>query len=213
MANEESIAKALLEINAVGFPKEPITFKSGILSPVYIDNRKLIFYPESWKIVINGLSDLLKKEADDTEVVAGVETAGIPHSSVLGLTQKIPSVFIRKTAKDHGTKKMVEGGEVKGKKVLLLEDHVSTALSSLHGVKVLKEEGASIDLCFSITSYGWTEALEGFAKEGVRLLTLCPFPLILDVAFSQKVFNRKQKKLIEEWISDPHGWGKKHGYE
>lgn len=206
MIESKDLAKALLDIKAVGFPKVPIRFKSGILSPVYIDNRKLIFHPKQWKVVVEGLAELLQQQVPDIEVIAGVETAGIPHASVLAFTQSLPSVFIRKEVKDHGTKKMIEGGEVKNKKVLLLEDHVSTAGSSLHGVKVLKAEGAIVDTCFSITSYGWNEAIEGFAQEGVKLSTLCPFPVILETALAQKIFDQQEKELIEDWMTDPHGW-------
>src|SRR5689334_20369405 len=121
MNYERQIAKTLLDIKAVGFALEkPITFKSGIISPVYVDNRRFPFFPKQWKEVIKGFAALSEAKKLQFDVIAGIETAGIPHSAALGFFLQKPSVFVRKAAKDHGTKKMIEGGDVKGKKVLLI---------------------------------------------------------------------------------------------
>ena len=104
-----NVAKALVEIGAVGFvPNNPITFKSGILSPIYIDNRKFPFYPSQWKVVLDGFASKIEEKNIRCEVLAGIETAGIPHSAALGSKMMVPSIFVRKAAKDHGTKKMVD---------------------------------------------------------------------------------------------------------
>src|SRR5690242_11535426 len=91
------VAAALIEIGAVGFtPLQPVKFKSGLLSPLYVDNRRLPFYPEPWRLVINGLDRLIQDRGIAPEVLAGVETAGIPHSAALAYQMKKPSVFVRK---------------------------------------------------------------------------------------------------------------------
>jgi len=61
MIGEAEIAEELLNIGAVGFkPAQPLTFKSGIKSPVYVDNRRFPFYPEPWKKVIKGFGELIR---------------------------------------------------------------------------------------------------------------------------------------------------------
>ena len=180
---ETQVAKALLKIGAVKFdPKNPITFKSGIKSPVYVDNRKLPFHPAEWKIVLDGFKDVIEKNKINFDIVAGVEAAGIPHSAALGYAMQMPSVFIRKQAKDHGTKKLVEGGEVSGKKVIMLEDLVSTGISSLTAVGALRAEGAIVENCLVIVSYGFEESKKAFADAKVNLLSLTSFPIILKTA-------------------------------
>lgn len=207
MNTAQVIARALLDIKAVGFkPNDPIRFKSGLLSPVYVDNRTFPFHPEHWRKVIDGFVELVASKKIEFDVVAGIETAGIPHSATLGFVMKKPSVFIRKAAKDHGTKKMVEGGDVMGKKVLLIEDHVTTGGSSLHGVRELKNAGAIVTDCLAITSYEFAEADKQFADEGVRLHTLTNFTEILKQAVAEAVINDKEAETVKAWLADPKGW-------
>jgi orotate phosphoribosyltransferase len=204
------VAKALLSIKAVGFVvDDPITFKSGILSPVYIDNRRLPFHSESWRVIIKGFEQLIEKENLTFDVIAGIETAGIPHSAALGYSLEMPSVFVRKTTKDHGTKKMIEGGEVIGKRVLLLEDHVTTGGSSLAGVQALRDAGAIVADCIAITSYGFNTAVQNFLKEKVSLHTLTSFEHILPLAVELNRITKSEQEEIETWLNEPGSWAKK----
>lgn len=202
MSTEQKIAQALLRIGAVSFiTSDPITFKSGIKSPVYVDNRKFPFHPKEWGEVINGFADIIKKENLKIDVIAGVEAAGIPHSSGLGFFLKVPSVFVRKQIKDHGTKKLVEGGDVSSKHVLLVEDVVSAGHSSLAGVAALRAESAVVTDCLVILSYGFSEAKEGFEKAKVHLHTLTSFPVILEEAKKQGILKGDELKIVEDWVS------------
>ncbi len=80
------IAQAILEIGAAGFcARAPITFKSGIVSPVYCDNRRFPYWPVQWRQVIEGFAAAMEREAIACEVIAGVEAAGIPHSAARGV--------------------------------------------------------------------------------------------------------------------------------
>lgn len=201
MDTAKKIAQAILKIDTLRFlSNNPITFKSGIKSPVYIDNRKFPFYPIEWREVIEGFAEIIKKENLNVDVIAGVESAGIPHSAALGFFLKIPSVFVRKQSKDHGTKKMVEGGEVSGKRVLLIEDVVSAGRSSLAAIQTLRTEGAIVEHCLVILSYGFSEAKEGFQKANVRLHTLSSVPVILEEAKKQKILEGDAVTIVEKWM-------------
>lgn len=204
---QREIAQILLKINAVGFvPDNPIMFKSGIKSPVYVDNRKLPFYPKEWEKVILGFEALTKEKSLQFDIIAGIESAGIPHSAALGFLMKKPSVFVRKKIKEHGTKKLIEGGDVNGKQVLLIEDLVTTGSSSLAGVEALREGGAKVINCLIITSYEFPEAKKAFAEAGVKLHALTSFPIILKEAMSLGLIKEKEEQAIKDFLADPHHW-------
>ncbi len=213
ISTPQAVAEALLSIDAVGFtPQKPITFKSGILSPVYVDNRRLPYFPRQWSIVIEGFKALLKEKDLHFDVVAGVAVGGVPHSATLGYLLGVPSVFIRKEAKEHGKQKRVEGGEVANKRVLLIEDLVTSGGSSLNAVQALREEGAVVTDLVSIVSYGFPEATENFAHAEMRLHTLTSFKLILEHSLSQARFSPDEASLIQDWFKDPYQWGKRNGF-
>jgi orotate phosphoribosyltransferase len=206
------VAGALLDIEAVGFvPDAPIRFKSGILSPIYIDNRRLPFHPQQWHIVIEGFRVLVERETLSYDGIAGVAVGGVPHSSALAYILSCPSVFIRKEAKEHGTKKLVEGGDVTGKRMLLIEDLVTTGGSSLNAVSALHDEGALVEDVGAIVSYGFDEAKTSFDAACVRLHTLTDFQTIVQVARERKLLLPDALTVVEDWFHDPHGWAARQG--
>jgi orotate phosphoribosyltransferase len=81
----------------------------------------------------------------------------------------------------------------------------------LAGVEALRGEGALVEDCLSIVSYGLAEAEEAFEAAGVRLYPLTSFDVILREALQSGRLNRKAAEIVEGWMRDPHGWAKRHG--
>jgi orotate phosphoribosyltransferase len=205
------VARALLEIEAVGFsPHAPVTFKSGIVSPVYVDSRRLPYHPVQWRLVVEAFKALAERLAFD--VIAGVAVGGIPHSSALAYLMYKPSVFVRSEAKEHGKKKLVEGGDVNNKHVLLVEDVVTTGGSSLQTVASLREAGAMTEHMLAIVSYEFAESKEAFATADVKLHTLTNFSVITQAALDMGKFSNEEMNIINDWFHDPHGWAARHGF-
>jgi orotate phosphoribosyltransferase len=203
-ARRREIAEALLEIGGVGFRvAEPITFKS--------DNRRFPFWPAQWAKVIAGFAGVIAEDGIAVDVVGGVEAAGIPHSAALGFAMKLPSVFIRKEAKEHGTKKRVEGGDVRGLRVVLVEDLVTTGMSSLAAIDALRAEGAVVTDCLAIISYGFAEAVEAFAQAGVKLHAVTDFAAVLAVAEERGVLDAEGAAVVQDWLGDARGWAGRRG--
>jgi len=208
------IAAALLDIGAVGFcPREPVTFKSGIQSPVYCDNRMFPFWPQQWSKVIAGFQDVIARDGVELDVIGGVEAAGIPHSAALGFAMQKPSIFIRKEAKAHGAKKRVEGGDVAGRRVVLAEDLITTGSSSLSAISALRAEGAVVSDCLCIIRYGFAEATEQFTAACVRLHTLTTFDEVLRMARERGVLDAAGAASVEDWLREPHGWASRQGLD
>ena len=199
-----AVARALLEARTVELrPDEPVTFKSGLRSPVYVDNRRLIFQPRSWRAIIDGFAAALPR---GKPVIAGVEAAGIPHSSVLAYSAGLPSVFVRKEAKGHGLGRRVEGGDVSGRRTILIEDLVTTGGSSRSGIEALRDAGAEVADCFAIITYGFPESLEAFDAAGVNLTALTTFETVVSEALATGIIDEQAASLVRSWLADPHAW-------
>lgn len=204
---KQSSAKALLDIGAIGFsPAAPITFKSGILSPVYVDNRQLISQPAAWHVIIEGFKSLIESRGLQFDLIAGVAVGGVPHSSALAYSLNAPSVFIRKQTKGHGTGKRVEGGAVDGRRVLLVEDLITTGGSSLSAVDALRESGARVADALAIISYGFSEAEAAFERADIALHTLTNLETLLELVAERQLLNARQLALIRRWFADPYAW-------
>jgi orotate phosphoribosyltransferase len=147
------------------------------------------------------------------EIVAGVEAAGIPHSAALGFAMQRPSIFVRKEAKGHGTKKRVEGGDVLGRRVVLVEDLVTTGSSSMAAMEALRDEGAIVTDCLAIISYNFPEAVELFAQKGIRLHAVTTFEAVLQVALERGMIDATGAEIVQDWLRDPRGWAARRGLE
>ena len=208
----QQIAADLAQIGAVKFtPNAPIRFKSGILSPVYVDNRIIPYHYATWEKVIAQFIHVAKHNCEPFDVIAGIATGGIPHSAVLAYQLKKQSVYVRKEEKEHGLKNRVEGGDVSQKQVLLVEDMITTGGSSLSGVTALRESGAMVNECVAIVSYNFPEAKTAFSEAKMTLHTLTTFPVILSEAQELGLVDDKTAHLVTDWLSDPHGWAKRQG--
>lgn len=208
--NEEiavNVSTVLLTTGAVVFtPQSPVTFKSGIKSPVYVDNRIVPFYPDRWQVIIDSFKQTIADANLQFNVIAGIETSGIPHSAALAYDLKIPSIYVRKANKEHGQQNRIEGGRIEGQHVLLVEDMVTTGGSSLDGVKALREEGATVTDCLAITTYGLHEATDAFAEANVTLHSMTDFPMIWRTAQHKITLTLPILRAVEAWLQDPHGW-------
>ena len=206
------VARALVAVGGVVFrPDDPVTFKSGILSPVYCDNRRLPFWPQQWRVVMEGFQQMVRERSLVFDVAGGIEAAGIPHSAAFAYAESRPSIFIRKAAKEHGTKRRVEGGDVSGKTVLLIEDLVTTGGSSLSGVDALRAEGATVRDCAAIITYGFAVTDKQFEAAGVTLHALTTFDEVLEAALSAGSIDDDGALVVRDWLGDPHGWAARRG--
>jgi orotate phosphoribosyltransferase len=137
------------------------TFKlrSGQVSNEYFDKYLFESQPEVLREIAEGLRSRIPP---GTEVLAGLEMGGIPVATALSLVSGLPVVFVRKKAKDYGTCKVAEGPEVKGRKVLVIEDVVTMGGAVIEGVRALRERGAVIDtvLCVIDRESGGAETLK-----------------------------------------------------
>ena len=173
---EQKIAKALLEIGAVFLrPDEPFTWASGIKSPIYCDNRLILTAPDVRDEVENALAQTIKTHYADVEVLMGTATAGIAHAAIAASIMGLPMGYVRGGSKDHGRQNRIEGRLQAGQKVVVVEDLISTAGSSIEAVEALREAGADVLGIASIFTYGMQRGVDNLAKAGVKNVSLSNF--------------------------------------
>src|SRR5919198_573000 len=147
----EITARMLLEVKAVLFYEaKPFIFTSGWASPVYIDCRKLIFYPRIRRQLVDFAAATLARDVgfEQFDVVAGGETAGIPYAAWIADRLALPMQYVRKKPKGFGRNAQIEGDIREGARTLLVEDLTTDGRSKVNFCKALRQAGAIVDHVF-----------------------------------------------------------------
>ena len=198
------VAKNLLKIKAVFLkPNEPFTWASGIKSPIYCDNRLTLSYPETRKVVENGLAEIIKKYYPTCEVIMGTSTAGIAHAAYVSDILDMPMGYVRGGAKDHGRGNQIEGVVPVGKDVVVIEDLISTAGSSIEVVDVLREAGANVLGIASIFTYGLQKGLDRLEKANVINHSLSNFETLVKIAAEEKYISESDIAKVLKFQKNP----------
>ena len=198
------VAKNLLKIKAVFLkPNDPFTWASGIKSPIYCDNRLTLSYPDVRKVVENGLAETIKKYYPDVEVIEGTSTAGIAHAAMVSEILNLPMGYVRGGAKDHGRGNQIEGIVPQGKKVVVVEDLISTAGSSLEVVDVLKEAGAIVLGIVSIFTYNLEKGIKRLAEANVINHSLSNFETLVEVAAEENYISKEDINKVLKFQKNP----------
>ncbi|WP_239745247.1 orotate phosphoribosyltransferase [Mammaliicoccus sp. F-M27] len=196
----QNIAQSLLEIKAVTLsPENPYTWSSGIKSPIYCDNRVTLAYPEIRETIYKELIELIKEYAQDVEIISGTATAGIPHAAFIADQLGLPMSYVRSKSKGHGKGNQIEGAVSKGKKVVVIEDLISTGGSSINAVEALVEDGAEVVGVFAIFTYGIKKAEEAFKSIDVPFYTLSNYDELISVAEKEGYIQNKDIKTLKAW--------------
>lgn len=168
MANRSQLAKQIKDCAQLS---GTFTLRSGATSDTYFDKYLFESDPVLLKQIAEAMADLLPPE---TEVLAGLEMGGIPVVSVLSQVTGLPAAFIRKEPKTYGTCKFAEGVDLTGRKVVLVEDVVSSGGAILDALKKLRSSNIEpvCAVCVIDRQTGGTEALQNENLELRSVLTM-----------------------------------------
>jgi orotate phosphoribosyltransferase len=200
----QEVAKNLLKIKAVFLkPNDPFTWASGIKSPIYCDNRLTLSYPEVREVVEEGLKATIEKYYPDVEVIEGTSTAGIAHAAIVAEKMKLPMGYVRSGHKDHGRGNQIEGVSPKGKKVVVVEDLISTGGSSLEVVDILREEGADVLGIVSIFTYGLAKGIQRLKDDNCENHSLSNFETLVDIAAKEEYISHEDIEKLLKFQKNP----------
>ena len=207
---DRKLASALMDIGAVLLrPENPFVWASGWHSPVYCDNRRILSDPALRKLVASRLAEVAKTEFPDAQIVAGVATGAIAHGVLVADLLEKPFVYVRSKPKDHGTGSQIEGVLPKNSKVVVIEDLISTGMSSLAAVKALQDAGAEVLGMVAIFTYGFDVATEKFKDKNLKLVTLSNYNVLIDLALEREKIKTSELEKLNEWRKSPSTWNVK----
>ncbi len=205
------VAEHLLDVQAVRFaPDEPFTLASGLLAPVYCDNRLLLSSPAARRSVRDGFVRVWKEEGLEADVITGTATAGIPHAAWLADILEMPMAYARAQSKAHGRQCRIEGGDIAGRTTIVVEDAISTGGSSCAVVETLRDAGAEVRAVFAIYSHGFAAARQNFDKIRVPLYVLTGLDVLLAAAEEREMLSGAAVREILDWRADPKDWSIRH---
>ncbi|MEO5945822.1 MAG: orotate phosphoribosyltransferase [Chitinophagaceae bacterium] len=207
MTDAKAVAEKLLQINAVKLsPEHPFTWASGWKSPIYCDNRKVLSFPYIRDFIKSEMCNVVFEKFPDAELLAGVATAGIAWGAMGADQLKLPYIYVRPKPKEHGLGNQIEGYYEKGKKVVVIEDLVSTGKSSLQVVDVLKQEGIEVIGMVCIFTYGFAVATEAFNTASLPFQSLTDYSTLIELAIEKGMVKPEQESVLLKWRDDPANW-------
>ena len=197
----------LLQINAIKLnTKTPFTWASGIKSPIYCDNRLILSNIEIRDYIANQMANIISKSFSDNYIIAGVATGAIAIGALVAERLKKPYIYVRPKPKGHGLKNQIEGSLPSGSNVIVIEDLISTGMSSLNAVNAIKGESSSVNAMLSIFSYSFDFAIDRFKSEKINLISLADYNILVEIVKEQKIISHDEIEKLQRWREDPEDW-------
>jgi len=193
-----TIAEALFKIGALRFGE--FTLASGRTSSYYLDLRMIPSFPEVYALAVDAYKDMAERiGVSRFDIVAGVATAGIAFSSPLAFLLKKPMVYVRKEKKGHGLGKAVEGAISPGKRVLVIDDLVTSGGSVISAIEPLRKVG-----CVVSDAAVLVDRLEGgksnLAAAGVRLSAFVEITELVEILRGDGKMTKKDLEAVTRQV-------------
>lgn len=206
---EQQVAEFLLQIKAIKLqPNNPFTWASGWKSPIYCDNRVTLSHPTIRTYIRQQLSSAIQEMFGSVGCIAGVATAGIPQGALVAQELGLPFIYVRAKPKEHGTGNLIEGEISPGKRVVVIEDLISTGKSSLQAVEALREAGYTVAGLAAIFSYGFDVAAENFKNAKCPYFTLSNYNALIKYAEANQYITAGDVEMLKQWRQEPSTWGR-----
>jgi orotate phosphoribosyltransferase len=200
-------AELLVQINAIKLkPENPFTWASGWKSPIYCDNRIVLSHPSVRKQLSKAMAEQIKELYPQVEVIAGVATGAIGIGMLVAQELDLPFVYVRPEAKSHGRKNQIEGQLDQNKKVVIVEDLISTGKSSLKAADALREANANLLGMIAIFTYGFSAADDNFKAQQLSLHTLSDYDHLIEQAIASKYIDANHLQTLKQWRLSPGTW-------
>jgi orotate phosphoribosyltransferase len=205
---EQQVAEFLLQIKAIKLqPNNPFTWASGWKSPIYCDNRITLSHPTARTYIRQQLTKLIQEKFGAVGCIAGVATAGIPQGVLVAQELGLPFIYVRSKPKEHGRGNMIEGDVMSGKRVVVIEDLISTGKSSLQAVDALRDAGYDVAGLAAIFTYQFDIATDNFNEAKCPFVTLSNYSALIKYAEQNNYITHDDTVVLRQWRENPSAWG------
>ena len=198
-------ARALLDAGAFLIrPNEPFRLTSGLLAPIYINCRLILGHARARADIADALAaDVAERDA---HIVAGGVTAGVPFATLVADRLALPLTYVRPQPKSHGTGGQIEGAEVAGRKIVLVEDLITSATSIVLFTNALRAAGATVDHASVVFARMTDAARPALDELGLSLNVLCDMETLLAMAQEEGVASAAAIAEVRAYLKDAEGW-------
>ena len=202
-----NVAECLLQIKAIELNRhQPFKWASGWQSPIYCDNRKTLSYPKVRTFIRQKFAETIQENFGQVDVITGVATGRIAHAALVAQELELPLIYVRSSSKGHGLQNLIEGAVEEGQRVVVIEDLISTGMSSLKAVEALRERGCYVTGMVAIFTYDFPIAKENFRNYKCPLYTLSDYNHLIQVAVEEGYINQEDILSLKSWREDPAKW-------
>lgn len=204
---DRQLAEKLLKISAIKLqPDIPFVWGSGWNSPIYNDNRRILSYPDVRNYVKVEIAKIILEHFADADVVASVSTGAIAIGSIIADTLGLSFVFLRDTPKDHGLENLIEGNLRPGKKVVMIDDTVSTGASSIRASEIITQAGCTPLGGVAVFNYEFPAGIKRLRDHNIEIVSLSNYSVMLEAALDLDYISAADIDTLKEWRKDPANW-------
>lgn len=196
-ANLASLADGLLDAGCIKFGE--FTLKSGLISPIYIDLRRIISHPPLLAQVAQAYLPVISTLKFSR--IAGLPYAAIPIATAISLAGNYPMIYPRKEVKAYGTKAEIEGDYRPGETVVLIDDLATTGGSKFEAIEKLTGAGLIIkDVVVLVDRQ--SGAKESLAEAGYSMHAVLTINQLLDYWEAREKVERDKIEATRDFLED-----------
>ncbi|MEM2478348.1 MAG: orotate phosphoribosyltransferase [Thermoproteota archaeon] len=197
-----SLAELVKDIYlAGGFKIGEFKLTSGGLSPYYVDLRILISRPRLFERLVDSYIGKIRSIGEDFDIVAGVETAGIPIATLISYKTGIPMVYARGTERGHGTGKMVEGELREGSRVVIVDDVLTTGRSIDNAARTIRNAGGKVAYALVFLDR-LQNGVKKLRESGITVYSVTDIKIFLKVLLDSKLIQDYEYERIMEYVEE-----------
>ena len=201
LLRQKQVADAFLSTGGVTVdPDRGFEFVSGLHSPIYVDSRRLISFPKERRVILDALEILITADYAATSAVAGIVTAGVPWAAWIAADLHLPLLYIRPEPKPRWLGRQIEGALNEGDQVLLIEDLITTGLSTARCANAIRAKGADVLGALSIFSYEVAFAERRLNQARIKYSAVLPFSVFLDLTSVR--FSPHELGALRHWQNE-----------